>query len=165
MDASLTPLHGKPVTCGPRKGAPCPPPRRPPVHTRSPDFTVKKLRPRFRANKLLQEHKGPSGHMFPPGPRGGSTWGPSAVNRAPSVLRPRPVPGLRGPRTLLCLGGGGPKCKPEQLLTKHKEQTRESWDQMAACGRSTTRPTVSHHQRLCLSSTEPIKTFLKIIHF
>lgn len=24
VDARFTPLHGKPVTCGPRKGAPCP---------------------------------------------------------------------------------------------------------------------------------------------
>lgn len=52
------------------------------MHTRSPDFTVKKLRACFRANKLLQERKGPSGHVFP---RGGSTWGPSAVNRAPHL--------------------------------------------------------------------------------
>lgn len=30
--------------------------------------------------------------------------------------------------------------KPERLLIKHNEQTRESWDQMVARGRSATRP-------------------------
>lgn len=123
MDARFTPLHGKPVACGPRKGAPCPV-HVGLLHTRSPDFTVKKLRACFRANKLLQERKGPQ-DTCPPCPQRGQHLGPLCREQgSPSVLRPRPVPGLRDPPTLLCLGGG-PKCKPEQLLTKHSEQTRD----------------------------------------